>query len=270
MSAPTGTGEVSAGKVYLVGAGPGDPELLTVKAVRLLGEADMVLHDDLVPQSILNLSGKQALIMSVGKRCGRKKITQTAIHDLMISAAQRGLVVIRLKAGDPMIFGRAGEEMDALRTAEVPFEVVPGVTAASSAAAWLRVSLTDRRVASKLIVISGHHAAGEPLERIPKNLPQDATLAIYMPGSDLSEITVSLLRSGLADGTPCVAVSDASRPQASYRAFRLGEFEEIPSSAGPRLLLVGRALEPVLTGDAQTGAVGLERIEIFPASLSFE
>jgi uroporphyrin-III C-methyltransferase len=264
------TGEANAGKVYLVGAGPGDPELLTVKAVHLLAAADMVLHDDLVPQSILKLSGKQALIMSVGKRCGRKKITQSAIHDLMISAARRGLMVVRLKAGDPMIFGRAGEEMDALRAAEVPFEVVPGVTAASSAAAWLRVSLTDRRFASKLIVISGHHAAGEPLERLPANLPQDATLAIYMPGSNLSEITVSLLRSGVADGTPCVAVSDASRPEANYLAFRLGEFEELPSSAGPRLLLVGRALEPVLTSDTQTGAVGLERIEIFPASLSLE
>ena len=148
-----------AGKVYLVGAGPGDPDLLTIKAARLLAEAGVVLHDDLVPQSILNLAGKQALIISVGKRCGRKKITQAAIHDLMIVSARSGLAVIRLKSGDPMIFGRAAEEIDALREAGVPFEVVPGVTAASSAAAFLETSLTDRRVSSRLIVLSGHHAA---------------------------------------------------------------------------------------------------------------
>ncbi len=134
-----------AGKVYLVGAGPGDPDMLTVKAARLLADAGVVLHDDLVPQSILNLAGKQALVISVGKRCGRKKITQAAIHELMIVSARRGLAVIRLKSGDPMIFGRAAEEIDALREAGVPFEVVPGVTAASSAAAFLEASLTDRR-----------------------------------------------------------------------------------------------------------------------------
>ena len=169
-----------------------------------------------------------------------------------------------------MIFGRAGEEMDALRAAEVPFEVVPGVTAASSAAAWLRVSLTDRRVASKLIVLSGHHAPGEPPERMPADLPEDATLAIYMPGNDLSGITASLLRCGVAAGMPCVAVSDASRPQASYQTFRLGKSEQLPSSAGPRLLLVGRALEPLLTRAEQNGAVRLEQIEIHTASLHVE
>ncbi len=151
--------KAEAGKVYLVGAGPGDPDLLTIKAARLLSEAGVVLHDDLVPQSILKLAGKQALIISVGKRCGRKKITQAAIHDLMIVSARNGLAVVRLKSGDPMIFGRAAEEIDALREAGVPFEVVPGVTAASSAAAFLEASLTDRRVSSKLIVLSGHHAA---------------------------------------------------------------------------------------------------------------
>ena len=141
-------GSAEAGTVYLVGAGPGDPDLLTLKAARLLAEAGVVLHDDLVPQSILDMAGKQALIISVGKRCGRKKITQAAIHDLMIESARRGLSVIRLKSGDPMIFGRAAEEIEALREAEIPFEVVPGVTAASSAAAFVEASLTDRRVSS--------------------------------------------------------------------------------------------------------------------------
>ena len=206
--------KAEAGKVYLVGAGPGEPELLTLKAARRLAEAGVVLHDDLVPQSILNLAGKEALVISVGKRCGRKKITQAAIHELMIVSARRGMSVIRLKSGDPMIFGRAAEEIDALREAGVPFEVVPGVTAASSAAAFLEASLTDRRTSSRLIVLSGHHAARtvpDP-ELWPGTLPTDATLAIYMPGQNLSQVAASLVHSGLPAVMPCVAVTDASRP----------------------------------------------------------
>lgn len=240
---------IESGKVYLVGAGPGDPELLTRKAARLLAEAGVVLHDDLVPQSILDLAGKQALIISVGKRCGRKKITQSAIHDLMIVSARRGQAVVRLKSGDPMIFGRAGEEIDALREAGVPFEVVPGVTAASSAAAFLEASLTDRRVSSRVIVLSGHHAARtvpEP-ELWPGTLPTDATLAIYMPGQNLAQVAASLLRSGLPAGMPCVAVTDASRPEATYTAARLGAVSHLPTSLAPTLLLVGHAFEAVLT-----------------------
>jgi uroporphyrin-III C-methyltransferase len=245
--------KAEAGKVYLVGAGPGDPDLLTIKAARLLAQAGVVLHDDLVPQSILNLAGKQALIISVGKRCGRKKITQAAIHDLMIVSARNGLAVIRLKSGDPMIFGRAAEEIDALREAGVPFEVVPGVTAASSAAAFLEASLTDRRVSSKLIVLSGHHAA----RTIPQPdlwagpLPADATLAIYMPGQDLAQVAASLSRSGVAADVPCVAVADASRPHAGYTAARLNGLSELRTTLAPTLLLVGRAFEAMLLRAAE-------------------
>src|ERR1700733_5489842 len=255
-----------AGKVYLVGAGPGDPELLTLKAARLLAEAGVVLHDDLVPQPILDLAGKQALIISVGKRCGRKKITQAAIHDLMIVSARRGLVVIRLKSGDPMIFGRAAEEIDALREAGVPFEVVPGVTAASSAAAFLEASLTDRRVSSKLIVLSGHHAA----RTVPQpefwsgSLPEDATLAIYMPGQDLGQVAASLLKSGVAEAMPCVAVTDASRPQVGYTASRLSGLAGLPTSLAPTLLLVGRVFEAVLVRGTEPEPVCLD-----PMSASF-
>lgn len=252
---------VGTGRVYLVGAGPGDPELLTRKACRLLAEADVVLHDDLVPESILSLARKQALVMSVGKRCGRKKVTQAQIHELMISSARNGLTVVRLKSGDPMIFGRAGEEMDALRAAQITFEVVPGVTAASSAAALIEASLTDRRIASKLIVLSGHPAAGEPSSRqlfsaVP---PEDTTIAIYMPGNDLTDLIAALLRSGLSETMPCVAVSDASRGEAGYTAFRLGTFQPLLPSPGPRLLLVGRAFENVLNRESQ-GASGLEQV----------
>jgi uroporphyrin-III C-methyltransferase len=247
---------VEAGKVYLVGAGPGDPELLTLKAARLLAEAGVVLHDDLVPPPILNLIGKQALVISVGKRCGRKKITQAAIHDLMIVSARKGQAVIRLKSGDPMIFGRAAEEIDALREAGVPFEVVPGVTAASSAAALLETSLTDRRVSSRLIVLSGHHAARtEPQPDLwPGDLPDDATLAIYMPGHDLAQAAASLQRSGIPALMPCVVVAGASRPDAVYTASKLSDLSGQRASSAPVLLLVGKVFEAVLQREATADA----------------
>jgi uroporphyrin-III C-methyltransferase len=240
--------QAESGKVYLVGAGPGDPDLLTLRAANLLAQAGVILHDDLVPQSILDMAGKQALVISVGKRCGRKKITQAAIHDLMIVSARKGQVVIRLKSGDPMIFGRAGEEIEALRQASVPFEVVPGVTAASSAAAFLETSLTDRRISSRLIVMSGHHAArteAQP-ELWPGKLPTDATLAIYMPGHDLAQVASALRNSGLPASTPCVAVIDASRPDADYRASQLCNVAALPASSAPALLLVGQVFEALL------------------------
>jgi uroporphyrin-III C-methyltransferase/precorrin-2 dehydrogenase/sirohydrochlorin ferrochelatase len=261
--------KAEAGKVYLVGAGPGDPDLLTIKAARLLAQAGVVLHDDLVPQSILNLAGKEALTISVGKRCGRKKITQAAIHELMIVSARRGLSVIRLKSGDPMVFGRAAEEIDALREAGIPFEVVPGVTAASSAAAFLGASLTDRRRASRLIVLSGHHAARavpEP-DLWPGALPTDATLAIYMPGQDLAQVAASLMRSGLPGSMPCVAVTDASRPEAAYSASRLSGLAHVSTSLAPTLLLVGHAFEAVLFRPADPDQLSVDLMSALPAGL---
>src|SRR5215470_13821556 len=132
------------GKVYLVGAGPGDPELLTLKAVRLLRTADAVLHDDLVAPEILHLIPPTAQVHNVGKRCGQKKILQGEINYRMIALASSGLRVVRLKSGDPLIFGRAGEEIETLRRASVPFEVVPGVTSALGAAAAAQIPLTHR------------------------------------------------------------------------------------------------------------------------------
>src|SRR5271156_972572 len=151
----------ATGKVYLVGAGPGDPELLTVKAQRLLASAAVVLHDDLVPQAILALAGPQAQVVSVGKRYAAKGATQAEINARMIESARRGLDVVRLKGGDPGIFGRLAEEIDALEAAGVPFEVVPGITAGIAAAASLGVSLTDRRKAARVVVVTNHQAAGD-------------------------------------------------------------------------------------------------------------
>jgi uroporphyrin-III C-methyltransferase len=176
------------GCVYLVGAGPGDPELLTVRASRLLATADAILHDDLVPAAVLQRATAEALIINVGKRCGAKSITQPQINALMVEMANAGLSVVRLKSGDPLIFGRAQEEMDALRSASIPFDVVPGVTSALGAAAALRVSLTDRRASSGVHFTTAHRAAkahgvghGEPDDGLPGFL-SDTTLVVYKPG----------------------------------------------------------------------------------------
>src|SRR5271154_2162934 len=136
------------GKVYLVGAGPGDPELLTVKALRLLRTADAVLHDDLVTPEILKLMPSTAQVHNVGKRCGKKKILQGEINFLMVELAASGLRVVRLKGGDPLIFGRAGEEIEALRAANIPYEIVPGVTSAMGAAAAAGIPLTHPRASA--------------------------------------------------------------------------------------------------------------------------
>ena len=241
------------GAVYLVGAGPGDPELLTLRAARLLATADIILHDDLVPAPILNLCNPHALVTSVGKRCGRPRITQAGIHDLMIDSARRDRSVVRLKSGDPLVFGRAAEELGALRQAGVPVEVVPGVSAVFAAGAALRLPLTDRHVASKLILITGQHAATKSAAEITPiwqgTLPADATLAIYMPGRDLQAVVRDLRRAGVAEDMPCVAISCAATPRQHHAAATLARFDTLTSGPAPLLVLVGRAMQPMLDKD---------------------
>lgn len=240
------------GKVYLVGAGPGDPELLTVKALRLLETADVILHDDLVPEELLALVHRHALVTSVGKRCGRPRITQAGIQQLMIEAAKAGQSVVRLKSGDPLIFGRAGEEIAALRTARIPFEIVPGVTAALAAGAALELPLTDRRWASKLIFCTGHHATGkDPAPVWSGQLPDDATLVIYMPGRDTARLARELAAVGVAADVPCAAVSHAATERQTHVAARLESLSELECGPAPVMVMVGRAMEPLLAGDVQ-------------------
>ena len=236
------------GTVYLVGAGPGDPELLTLRALRLLESADVVFHDDLVPDEVLALVHRHALITSVGKRCGRPRITQAGIHALMIDSARAGQSVVRLKSGDPLVFGRAGEEIAALRSAQIPFEVVSGVTAAFAAGAALSLPLTDRKSASKLIFCTGHHAA-DKTDATPiwaGQVPEDATLVIYMPGRDTARIAGELAAAGVASDMPCCAISHAATSQQSQAACRLSELGELPCGPAPLLLLIGRAMESLL------------------------
>ena len=154
------------GKVYLVGAGPGDPELLTLKALKLLKSADVVLHDDLISAEILAFIPSSTEVQNVGKRFGQKRISQAEIHALMVQNALLGLQVVRLKSGDPLIFGRAGEEMEALRKAGIEFEIVPGVTSAFGAAANAQIPLTHRQVSSAVVLVTGHHAGSRGICRL--------------------------------------------------------------------------------------------------------
>jgi uroporphyrin-III C-methyltransferase len=236
------------GVVYLVGAGPGDPELLTVRALRLLETADVVLHDDLVPDAVLALVHRHALVTSVGKRCGRPRITQAGIHALMIESARAGQSVVRLKSGDPLVFGRAGEEIAALRAEGISVEVVPGVTAALAAGAALALPLTDRKSASKLIFCTGHHADGKDAARPlwSGTLPEDATLVVYMPGRDLGRIARELREAGVGVDVACCAISHAATVRQSWVAARLDGMEEMECGPAPLVLLIGRAMQGLL------------------------
>jgi uroporphyrin-III C-methyltransferase len=227
------------GKVYLVGAGPGDPELLTVKAARLLSRAGIVFHDSLVSREILQLIARDAEVIDVGKRCGHKLLTQDEINSLLVSAAANHAVVIRLKGGDPLIFGRAGEEIEALRNAGVDFEIVPGITAALGAAAAAGISLTDRRAASQ-IVISTFSRRTEGASMDFGAITSTTTLALYMPGPDYAEVAHRLREGGLPDDLPCVIVSDATGAEQQIRwtsVARLAHEEKLPA---PALMIVGR------------------------------
>jgi uroporphyrin-III C-methyltransferase len=227
------------GKVYLVGAGPGDPELLTVKATRLLARAGIVFHDSLVSREVLRLIPRDAEVIDVGKRCGHKLLTQDEINSLLVSAAAKHELVIRLKGGDPLVFGRAGEEIEALRNAGIEFEIVPGITAALGAAAAAGISLTDRRAASQ-IVISTFSRGKEGATMDWGVITSTTTLALYMPGPDYAEVAHRLREGGLPDDLPCVIVSNATGAEQQIRwtcIARLAHAEKLPA---PALMIVGR------------------------------
>jgi len=241
-----------AGVVYLVGAGPGDAELLTLRAMHLIETADVILPDDLVSDEVLALASPTALVIPVGKRCGQPRITQAGIHALMLEHADAGRSVVRLKSGEPLIFGRAGEEIAALTEAAIPFEIVPGITAAFAVAAALKTPLTDRGAASKLIFATAHHAATRPnrpgkLELTPKwegAFPRDATLVIYMPGRNFRALAGELIASGIDAATPCVAVSKATAPDERVLRTTLAEIQDDAVGPAPVLLLIGDAIHP--------------------------
>ncbi len=236
------------GKVYLVGAGPGDPELLTVKALRLLQTADVVLYDDLVTPEILKLISPAAEVQNVGKRCGSKTIRQEEINFLMVTRAASGLQVVRLKSGDPLIFGRAGEEMEALRGANIEYEIVPGVTSALGAAAAAGIPLTHRRASSTIVLTAGHRASASSASASNdadwrQFAVSGSTLVVYMPGSDHHEISNRLSTAGFARETPCAIISLATRPDQRIYRTTVSELSTAPRLASPTLLVVGEVVK---------------------------
>jgi uroporphyrin-III C-methyltransferase len=239
------------GKVYLVGAGPGDPELLTVKALRVLGEADIVLHDALVSPEVLALIPSTARTLHVGKRCGHATISQNEINALLTSYAISGYVVVRLKSGDPLIFGRAGEEMEALRAWGIPFEIVPGITAALGAAAAAQVPLTDRRLASRLVIATNHYALDGPVPDCDFLTNPRTTLVLYMPGDDYAQVAEQMIRSGMSAETSCLIVSKACTSQQQLCATNLRELALVPALPAPAVMVFGNvsSMAPKLQDD---------------------
>jgi uroporphyrin-III C-methyltransferase/precorrin-2 dehydrogenase/sirohydrochlorin ferrochelatase len=251
-------GAQTSGRVTLVGAGPGDPELLTLKAVRALQSADIILHDDLVSPEVLDLARREARRMVVGKRGHGPSCTQSDINELMVGLARQGRHVVRLKSGDPMVFGRAGEELAACRAAGIAATVVPGVSAAQGAAASLQVSLTHRDLARRVQFVTGHASDG----RLPADIDwaamadPAATTAIYMGKKTLAQFAAAAQAAGLPADTPATAVAWVSTPREQVvhatvtdMAERLGDLDP----HAPVVVLVGRVLADAVARAAALG-----------------
>jgi len=227
------------GKVFLVGAGPGDPELLTVKAQRVLQRADVVLYDSLVGPEVLKVISPSAECIDVGKRAGRKLLSQDEINALLVSYANRYENVVRLKGGDPLLFGRAAEEIRALREGGLDFEVVPGISAAFGAAAAAKVSLTDRLLASNVLFTTFSRAPEAPL--LPSvGLSPETSVVVYMPGTNYGDLGRWLIESGLSPETPCLVLSKATLPEQSSHFTNISALESLQTLPAPSLLLIGR------------------------------
>ena len=234
---------MATGGVYLVGAGPGDPELLTLKAARLLGEAQVVVYDRLVGEGILNLIPVGASRIAVGKAPGFHCVPQVEINSLLVSIARTGRRVVRLKGGDPFLFGRGSEEALYLRAHGIPFEVVPGVTAASGACAYAGIPLTHRGESRLVQLVTGHLQEGEELDLPWESLASSkGTLAFYMGLANLPQIAERLIAAGLDRHTPAAAIQAGTLPE---QRRVLGTVETLPDrvrAAGlraPVLIVIG-------------------------------
>jgi uroporphyrin-III C-methyltransferase len=233
---------MGVGKVYLVGAGPGDPELLTVKASRAIGEADVVVYDRLVSERILQTIGVAQI--NVGKQADFHPVPQAEINQILVRLGRAGRTVVRLKGGDPFIFGRGCEEAAELEAAGIPYEVIPGITAAQGCAAAARVPLTHRGLASSVRYVTGHRKANEPLDLDWDSLADpDTTLVVYMGLSNIEEIVGELVAHGLPISTPVLAVCQGTTDRERRICTRLAT---LPSAAreaafsGPVLFIIGR------------------------------
>lgn len=230
------------GFVWLVGAGPGAADLLTLRAQRVLQQADVIVHDSLVPESVVAMGRRDAIRIHVGKRKGRHLATQDEINAILLREARAGHRVVRLKSGDPLVYGRAGEEMAALREAAIPFQVVPGVTAAFAAAAEAEIPLTRRGVAASIVFATGHDAAGEVLPDWAGLVLKGGTVAVYMGRSVAAEVAGRLMEAGLAATTPVAVIENATLAERRHFAGALSElasFAERADVDGPTLIIIG-------------------------------
>ncbi len=240
-----------AGSVVLVGAGPGDPELLTLRAVRALQSADVILIDDLVSPQVLDFARREARKMMVGKTGHGPACRQSEINELMIKLAKAGKRVVRLKGGDPMIFGRAGEEIAACRAASIAVEVVPGISAAQGAASRLLVSLTHRAQARRVQYVTGHDRDGRLPDDIDWRSLADpaATTIVYMPKKTLRALCEHAIAHGLDPATPAVAIANATRADETMVAATIATIAgriEAAQIGGPVLVMIGRVLADVM------------------------
>ncbi len=237
----------AASKVWLVGAGPGDPELLTVKAQRLLREADVVVYDRLVSQAILGLIPRGVQLIYAGKACGNHSMAQEDINRMLVRLAQsRSRRIVRLKGGDPYIFGRGSEEARALQRAGIPFEVVPGITAAQGAAASAGIPLTHRGMARRFQLITGHFQQNQPWSVQEAALAdKQQTLVFYMALGQLESIRAALLRAGRAPDTPVALVEQATLPNQRVLQTTISEMVDAARRAEvepPALVMVGETV----------------------------
>jgi uroporphyrinogen III methyltransferase/synthase len=235
---------MTCGTVYLVGAGPGDPELLTVKGRRLLGEADAIVYDNLASRELLELAGPGCELIFAGKKGGGFCRPQAETEETLVRLAREGKNVVRLKGGDPFIFGRGGEEASALRAAGVPFEIVPGVTAALAAAAYAGIPLTHRAHSSAVVLITGHEDPSKPgaSVRWEDYAKLKDTLCIYMGVRNLATITRRLEQGGMDAGTPAAIVQSATT--GGHRSIQgtLGTLAALAETGGveaPAMVIIG-------------------------------
>src|SRR5665213_1975969 len=256
--------DVENGSVTLVGAGPGDPELLTLRAVRALQSADVILFDDLVSRDVLDFARREARKLLVGKTGFGPSCKQEDINALMVSLAKQGKRVVRLKGGDPLIFGRAGEELDACKAAGIAAEIVPGITAAQGAAARLGVSLTDRNFSRRLQYVTGHARNGKLPDDVDWRALADpaTTTAIYMPVRTLGALVTRALAEGLDPATPSAAIARATRPDQSEIFAPIGELPARLAQAalpGPVLVMLGNSLGGLLSDSSRGAAAPLKK-----------
>lgn len=226
------------GRVYLVGAGPGSLDLLTLRAHALITSASCLLHDDLVSEEMLSLVAPDALVRNVGKRCGRKTITQEDINAWMIGYAQDGHSVVRLKSGDPLLFGRAAEEVDALTQAAVPFEVVPGVSTGFAAAALAGLPLTGRISSSRVLFATRHLASGTTNGLA--GITPEVSLVLYMPGRDYAAVAAELSANGWPEETRCVIASALGSPSERVVSCELRDLSRVEVLPSPTVMLFFR------------------------------